>query len=110
MNKKSVEALNRGDLLYFGKLLNESHASLRDLYEVTGKELDALSGAARDFDGCIGSRMTGAGFGGCTVSLVVKDKVTQFIDVVGRKYEEQIGYKASFYDTSIEDGAQELKI
>ncbi len=108
--KKSVEALNRGDLLYFGKLLNESHASLRDLYEVTGKELDALSGAARDFDGCIGSRMTGAGFGGCTVSLVVKDKVAQFIDVVGRKYEEQIGYKASFYDTSIEDGAQELKI
>ena len=108
--KKSVEALNRGDLLYFGKLLNESHASLRDLYEVTGKELDTLSGAARDFDGCIGSRMTGAGFGGCTVSLVVKDKVAQFIDVVGRKYEEQIGYKASFYDTSIEDGAQELKI
>ena len=104
----SVAALDRGDLLSFGRLLNESHASLKDLYEVTGVELDALSGAARAEVGCIGSRMTGAGFGGCTVSLVEKSRVPAFIESVGRKYEEATGIKASFYDTSIEDGAQEL--
>lgn len=104
----SVAALDRGDLLSFGRLLNESHASLKDLYEVTGAELDALSGAARAEEGCIGSRMTGAGFGGCTVSLVEKSRVPAFIESVGRKYEEATGIKASFYDTSIEDGAQEL--
>ena len=106
--KESVDALSRGDLLRFGQLLNASHMSLKDLYEVTGKELDALSAAARAFDGCIGSRMTGAGFGGCTVSLVKSDRVEAFIKTVGAAYEKEIGYKASFYNTSIEDGAQEL--
>ncbi len=104
----SVAALDRGDLRTFGRLLNESHASLKDLYEVTGPELDALSGAARAEEGCIGSRMTGAGFGGCTVSLVEKSRVPAFIESVGRAYERATGLKASFYDTSIEDGAQEL--
>lgn len=105
----SVAALERGDIIGFGKLLNESHMSLKNLYEVTGKELDALSHYSREFDGCIGSRMTGAGFGGCTVSLVKKDRVAEFIKTVGEKYKAEIGYEASFYKTSIENGAQEIK-
>ncbi len=106
--KQAFKALSEGDIEVFGELLNQSHYSLRDLYEVTGKELDALSGAAREADGCIGSRMTGAGFGGCTVSIVHKDKVEQFVKTVGKQYKEAIGYEAIFYATSVENGAQEL--
>ncbi len=106
---KSVKALEEGKILEFGELLNQSHYSLRDLYEVTGKELDALTKYSRAFDGCIGSRMTGAGFGGCTISLVKKDKVADFIKTVNAQYAEEIGYEATFYLTSVEDGARELK-
>jgi len=106
--KKSVEALKKGDILAFGELLNQSHYSLRDLYEVTGKELDALTKYSRSFEYCIGSRMTGAGFGGCTVSLVRTDKVDEFIAYVAPKYKEEIGYDALFYATTVENGAQEL--
>lgn len=107
--KDAAAALRAGDLAVFGELLNESHFSLRDLYEVTGKELDALSDCARRCDGCLGSRMTGAGFGGCTVSLVRNDSVDVFIEKAGKEYKEIIGYEASFYKTSIEDGAMEIK-
>ena len=107
--QKSVVALENGDIEEFGKLLNASHYSLRDLYEVTGKELDALTKYSREFDGCIGSRMTGAGFGGCTISLVKKEKVDEFIAYVNENYTKEIGYSASFYATSVENGAQELK-
>jgi galactokinase len=106
--KKSVEALKKGDILAFGELLNQSHYSLRDLYEVTGKELDALTKYSRSFEYCIGSRMTGAGFGGCTVSLVRTDKVDEFIAYVAPKYKEEIGYDALFYATTVENGAQEI--
>ncbi len=106
--KQSVEKLKKGDILSFGELLNQSHYSLRDLYEVTGKELDSLTKHSRAFEYCIGSRMTGAGFGGCTVSLVRSDKVDEFISYVSPKYKEEIGYEALFYKTSIENGAQEL--
>ena len=102
--QKAVRALTAGDLVALGQLLNQSHFSLRDLYEVTGKELDTLSGLARAQDGCLGSRMIGAGFGGCTISIVEKSSVEQFIANVSAEYEKQIGYKASFYETSIEDG------
>lgn len=106
---KSVDALNNGEIEKFGELLNQSHYSLRDLYEVTGKELDALTKYSREFDGCIGSRMTGAGFGGCTISIVKTDKVDAFIKYVNENYAKEIGYEATFYKTSVENGAQEIK-
>ena len=101
---KAVSALKSGDLEELGRLLNESHYSLRDLYEVTGKELDTLSALARKETECLGARMIGAGFGGCVISIVKKDAVDGFIRRVGTAYAEEIGYKASFYETSIEDG------
>ena len=107
---KSVEVLKNNDLLTFGKLMNASHNSLRDLYEVTGKELDTLVTEARKFDGVLGSRMTGAGFGGCTVSLVKEDLVMDFISAVGEAYKESIGYSASFYITETGDGSREIII
>ena len=105
---KSVAALNNNDVLKFGELMNASHDSLRDLYEVTGIELDTLVDEARKIDGCIGSRMTGAGFGGCTVSLVQEDKVEEFKENVGKNYTEKIGYAPSFYVSDIGDGGREL--
>lgn len=102
--KKAVTALKDGNLVELGRLLNESHYSLRDLYEVTGKELDTLSALARRETECLGSRMIGGGFGGCTISIVKKTAVDGFIRRVGMAYAEEIGYKASFYETSIEDG------
>ena len=101
---RAVEALKAGDLETLGRLLNESHDSLSALYEVTGKELDALASLARKEAECLGSRMIGAGFGGCTISIVKKSAVEKFIRRVGCAYAEVIGYKASFYETSIEDG------
>lgn len=108
--KEAVEALKAGQLVELGRLLNESHYSLRDLYEVTGKELDTLSALARRETECLGSRMIGAGFGGCTISIVRKDAVEGFIRRVGTAYAEAIGYKASFYETSIEDGITVSKL
>lgn len=102
--RKSVEALKCDDLFEFGRLMNASHDSLKYDYEVTGIELDTLVEAARNIDGCIGSRMTGAGFGGCTVSLVKKDAVDKFIKDVGAFYRTRIGYDASFYVAEIADG------
>ena len=101
---KAVKALKAGDIFELGALLNESHYSLRDLYEVTGDELDTLSALARKEAECLGSRMIGAGFGGCTISIVKKTAVEGFIRRVGKAYQDAIGYKASFYETSIEDG------
>ncbi len=106
---KSIEALQNGDILEFGRLINASGDSLRDLYEVTGKELDTLVSEARKVDGTIGSRMTGAGFGGCTMSIVREDAVDAFIEQVGKAYNEIIGYPASFYVDDIGDGGHEVK-
>ena len=107
--KKSIDALNVGDIITFGKLLDASHESLRDLYEVTGAELDTLVSEMRGIDGVLGARMTGAGFGGCTVALVKNEKTEALIKTAGRKYKEKIGYSASFYITEIEDGGKECK-
>ena len=106
----AVEALKKGDVVELGRLLNESHYSLRDLYEVTGRELDTLSALARKETDCLGSRMIGAGFGGCTISIVKKTAVDGFIRHVGKAYQDAIGYKASFYETSIEDGVTVEKL
>lgn len=105
---KAKEALEKNDLITFGKLMNESHISLRDDYEVTGIELDTLVELAWNEDGVLGSRMTGAGFGGCTVSLVKKDKVEDFIENVGKGYKEKIGYDSSFYIANIGEGTKEI--
>jgi len=110
-NERTIEAVNRlkaGDIKGFGQLMNDSHISLRDYYEVTGKELDALVQAAWDEDGVIGARMTGAGFGGCTVNIVENDKIDTFIQSVGKKYQEQTNLKADFYVVDIGNGAREI--
>ncbi|MFC5468634.1 galactokinase [Cohnella suwonensis] len=106
---KSMEVLAKDDLAAFGRLMNGSHDSLRDLYEVTGDELDAMVDAARAVPGVLGSRMTGAGFGGCTVSLVHESSVERFIAEVGEKYEAKTGLKPAFYVCDIGDGVRELK-
>jgi len=105
---KAVIALKDNKLQEFGKLMNASHVSLRDDYEVTGIELDTLAEAAWEQEGVIGSRMTGAGFGGCTVSIVEEDKVTAFIEKVGKLYEDKIGYKADFYVVDIGNGPSRI--
>ena len=105
---KAVEALQNNDVALFGELMNASHVSLRDDYEVTGIELDTLVEEAWKVEGVIGSRMTGAGFGGCTVSIVKDEAVETFIAQVGKVYEEKIGYAADFYVVEIGDGPQKL--
>ena len=105
---KAVEALKKDRLEEFGELMNASHDSLRDLYEVTGVELDTLVEQARKVEGVLGSRMTGAGFGGCTVNLVREDKVQEFIERVGKAYNKVIGHDASFYITEAGDGGREI--
>ena len=105
---KAVEALKENDVETFGKLMNASHVSLRDDYEVTGIELDTLVEEAWKVDGVIGSRMTGAGFGGCTVSIVKDEAVEHFIEAVGSVYEKKIGYSADFYVVEIGDGPSRL--
>jgi len=105
---KAVEALKAGDILCFGELMNASHVSLRDDYEVTGVELDTLVEAAWKVEGVIGSRMTGAGFGGCTVSIVKEKCVEDFIRRVGEAYQVKIGYAADFYVVEIGDGPRVL--
>lgn len=105
--KRAVEALNQQDLKYFGRLMNASHDSLRDLYEVSCKELDSLVDLFRN-EGAIGSRMTGAGFGGCTITLIETSKVDKAIENVSKKYKKVIGYDASFYPCKTSDGARKL--
>ena len=105
---KAVDALQKNDVTLFGELMNASHVSLRDDYEVTGVELDTLVEEAWKVEGVIGSRMTGAGFGGCTVSIVKDEAVDNFIEQVGKVYEAKIGYAADFYVVEIGDGPQKL--
>lgn len=104
----ALSALRTGDLLKFGKLMNDSHVSLRDDYEVTGVELDTLVEAAWKQEGTIGARMTGAGFGGCAIAIVKEETVESFVANVGEEYNGIIGYPAAFYTASIGDGTKEL--
>ena len=105
---KACEALESGDIHQLGQLFIQSHNSLRDLYEVTGIELDTIVETALDQKSCIGARMTGAGFGGCAIALVESEGVEDFIDNVGSIYNEKIGYKPEFYTVGIGNGTREL--
>lgn len=105
---RAIKALKANDIISFGKLMNQSHISLRDDYEVTGLELDTLVEAAWSQEGVLGSRMTGAGFGGCTVSIVESDGIDAFIENVGKIYKEKIGYAADFYVVEAGDGAARI--
>ncbi len=106
---KSIDALKAGDIEKFGEYMNGSHDSLRDDYEVTGIELDTMVEEARKIKGVLGSRMTGGGFGGCTVSIVEADAVDTFIAEVGKNYEARTGLKPEFYVTEIGNGGTEIK-
>lgn len=106
---KAKEALVAGDLAAFGKLLDASHASLRDDYEVTGVELDTLVATAQAQSGVLGARMTGAGFGGCAIALVHNSEWDNFVNNVKSAYEEVIGYETDIYRAAIDDGARKLK-
>ncbi len=108
---RTVEAckkLRSGDLVSFGRLMNASHDSLRDLYAVSCKELDTLVEQARSCPGVLGARMTGAGFGGCAVAIVQKDAVNAVMEKVGAAYEAAIGYPCAFYVASIGGGPREI--
>lgn len=105
---RAAEALKAGELVEFGKLMNESHISLRDDFEVSGKELDALVEASWRQKGVVGSRMTGAGFGGCTVSIIEESMVDDFKEKVFKEYKEAVGYEADFYVVDIGDGCKEI--
>jgi len=111
-NQRAIEGaqcLEQGNLAAFGKLMSDSHISLRDLYEVTGTALDTLVEAAWAQPGVLGSRMTGAGFGGCTVSLVENAHIDGFIEQVGRIYQEKMGIAATFYVADIGDGTRRVE-
>ena len=105
----AVKALKAGDINLFGQLMNASHVSLRDDYEVTGPELDTMAEEAWKIDGVIGSRMTGGGFGGCTVSLVKDEAIEEFKEKVGAAYEAKINIKPDFYIAEIGNGAMKVE-
>lgn len=106
--EKAAEALVDGELDIFGQLMNESHISLHEDYEVTVKETDFLVRSAWNQEGVIGARMTGGGFGGCCIAIVENDSVEDFIKNVGVEYENEIGHAAEFYIAETENGAQKI--
>lgn len=105
---RAVEALKNNDVELFGKLMNASHQSLRDDYEVSCEEIDILVDLAQAMPGVLGSRITGGGFGGCTVSIVKNDTVDRFVEEIGKAYQEKVGHEAEFYVVEIGDGAGRL--
>lgn len=107
--REAVNALKSNDLTTFGRLMNQSHVSLRDDYEVTGLELDTLAQTAWQIDGVIGSRMTGGGFGGCTVSLVKNEAIDTFRQTVSEVYQRETGLQAEFYIARTGDGARRIE-
>ena len=104
----AAETLKAGNLKKLGLLLNASHKSLKEDYEVTGIELDTLAETSQQQEGCLGARMTGAGFGGCAIALVHKDKLDSFISNVQTTYEKLIGYKAGFFVCETGDGVTKI--
>ncbi|MGC8971409.1 MAG: galactokinase [bacterium] len=106
--QRAIDVLDKNDLAEFGKLMIASHESLRDLYEVTGRELDVLFEEALKVEGVLGTRMTGAGFGGCTVSIVHKSAVEDFKSLVGRNYTQRTGLIPDFYVVETDNGSREI--
>jgi galactokinase len=106
---EAVKVLKKNNIIRFGELMNLSHDSLKDDYEVTGTELDALVYEGRKLPGVVGTRMTGAGFGGCTVSIVKKEMVKEFISGLGSVYKKKTGLTADFYLPEIGAGAAKIK-
>lgn len=105
---RSFEALKQGDIVQFGALMPASHRSLKEDYEVTGKELDILAELSSRFPGVLGARMTGAGFGGCIVAVIEKDRVSAYKEKIGAEYLERTGYQADFYEAEAGGGPCEL--
>lgn len=101
-------ALQTGDMETFGKLMYASHQSLKELYEVTGKELDTIVEFCKSYKECIGARMTGAGFGGCAIALVKKNSLEDFISGLSAHYETEIGYAPDIFPSGAEDGVKEV--
>ena len=106
--RASAAALQKNDIAALGRLLKESHLSLKKDYEVTGRELDSLFFAAIEQEGCLGARMTGAGFSGCAIALVHKDGFERFAENVGKKYKEETGLTAGFFACTASSGARVL--
>jgi galactokinase len=104
----AAKALNAGELQEFGRLMYASHQSLKDLYEVTGKELDTVVDFCADYEHVIGARMTGAGFGGCAIALLKKGQEEDFAKQLTEYYVERIGYPAAIYISEIGNGASEI--
>jgi len=105
---EAIEALSINDLVTFGQLMNQSHVSLKEDYEVTGFELDTIVNEAWQIEGVLGARMTGAGFGGCSVNIVRHDRIDDFISRVGANYTEYTGLVAEFYIATVGNGAGKL--
>lgn len=106
--KLAAKLLNDGDPVGFGQLMYASHYSLKDLYEVSGKELDAIAEFGKDYQGVIGSRMTGAGFGGCAIALVEKSRFAAYRKDLIKFYTKEIGYAPGIYETQISNGVRPL--
>jgi len=106
--EEAVGALRAGELLKFGQLLYASHESLKELYEVSGKELDTIVDFCKSFGGCIGARMTGAGFGGCVIAVVKKNEMDEFKPRISSYFENNIGYKPEVFVSEIGEGVKEL--
>ena len=107
MNQVEV-LLEAGDVKSFGNLMNECHVSLRDLYEVSCPELDAMAHIAQSIEGCYGARLTGAGFGGCTVNLVANEAAETFAQTLALGYESETGLRPEIYITHASNGAEVL--
>ena len=105
---EAIDVLQKGDLVRFGELMNESHRSLKEDYEVTGVEMDTLAEEGQKLPGVLGSRITGGGFGGCTVSLVKEDNVQEFIEKLASVYHDKVGLNAEFYVADIGDGVRKI--
>jgi galactokinase len=107
-SRQAEPLLEAGDIRSFGKLMNECHTSLRDLYEVSCPELDVMARVAQSLEGCFGARLTGAGFGGCTVNLVAREQAPAFSSSLSERYQAEVGYKPEIYITRASAGAELL--
>lgn len=108
-SKQAKDLLEAGNVQQFGELMNECHISLRDLYEVSCPELDAMVEIAQSLEGCYGARLTGAGFGGCTVNLVARENVDEFAKALARRYETKINLRPEIYITHASNGAEVVR-